>query len=81
MYIANARAVAGSFGAAPLLLLDEVAAHLDAGRRAALYASVSALGAQSWMTGTEPHLFSEWQGDVTRLRVSETGGLSQIEVE
>ena len=43
---------------APLLLLDEIAAHLDAERRAALFDEVVALGAQSWMTGTDAELFA-----------------------
>ena len=44
-------------GLAPLLLLDEIAAHLDAVRRAALFEEISALGAQAWMTGTDLSLF------------------------
>jgi DNA replication and repair protein RecF len=55
--LANARALAQDFGAAPILLLDEVGAHLDAERRAALYDEICALGAQAWMTGTGPELF------------------------
>ncbi|MCE8472196.1 DNA replication and repair protein RecF, partial [Rhodovulum sulfidophilum] len=51
LILANARALAQDFGAPPLLLLDEVAAHLDAGRRAALYDEISALKAQAFMTG------------------------------
>ncbi len=59
LVLANARALAADIGAAPILLLDEVAAHLDPGRRGALYAEVLALGAQAWMTGTEASLFAE----------------------
>ena len=59
LILANARALAEDFGAPPVLLLDEVAAHLDAGRRAALYEELLALGAQAWMTGTGPELFAE----------------------
>ena len=44
-------------GMAPLLLLDEIAAHLDVVRRAALFEEISALGAQAWMTGTDLSLF------------------------
>jgi len=44
-------------GHAPLLLLDEIAAHLDAIRRAALFEEILALGAQAWMTGTDLSLF------------------------
>jgi DNA replication and repair protein RecF len=44
-------------GLAPLLLLDEIAAHLDVRRRAALFEELLALGAQAWMTGTDLSLF------------------------
>ena len=44
-------------GAPPIILLDEVAAHLDEDRRAALFDEVCALGAQAWMTGAEARLF------------------------
>jgi len=44
-------------GHAPLLLLDEIAAHLDARRRKALFAEIHALSAQAWMTGTDLSLF------------------------
>lgn len=44
-------------GLAPLLLLDEIAAHLDARRRTALFEEILALGAQAWMTGTDLSLF------------------------
>jgi DNA replication and repair protein RecF len=43
--------------APPILLLDEVAAHLDPFRRAALFERLAATGAQVWMTGTEAALF------------------------
>ena len=55
--LAHARLVALSRGRPPLLLLDEIAAHLDAERRAALFDEVVALGVQSWMTGTDAELF------------------------
>lgn len=44
-------------GASPLLLLDEVAAHLDEARRSALFHNLREMGIQAWMTGTEPALF------------------------
>lgn len=53
-----ARLVADRDGAVPLLLLDEVAAHLDEGRRSLLYAELLALGGQHFMTGTEAGLFA-----------------------
>ncbi|WP_322097118.1 DNA replication/repair protein RecF [Pelagibius sp. Alg239-R121] len=57
MVLAHARLVALDRGAPPLLLLDEVAAHLDEVRRAALYDEILALGAQAWLTGTEASVF------------------------
>jgi DNA replication and repair protein RecF len=77
LVLANARAVAEVFGAPPVLLLDEVAAHLDGDRRAALYRAVAGLGAQAWMTGTDPELFAGLE-DATRLRVEEEGGESKV---
>ncbi len=78
LILANARALAADTGAPPLLLLDEVAAHLDAGRRAALYAEIGALGAQAWMTGTGPELFEELGDGAQRLEVTEDAGLSVV---
>ncbi len=78
LILANARALAGDFGAPPIVLLDEVAAHLDADRRAALYAEICALGAQAWMTGTEVELFEALGGAGEYLEVSESGGLSEV---
>jgi len=78
LILANARALAADFGAPPLLLLDEVAAHLDAGRRAALYDEIIALGAQAWMTGTEDGLFEAMGTRAQRLLVTEEGGLSAV---
>ena len=73
LILANARALAAQIGAAPVLLLDEVAAHLDAARRAALYDEICALGAQAWMTGTGPELFADL-GDRARLLEIGSGG-------
>ncbi|WP_137702612.1 DNA replication/repair protein RecF [Marimonas lutisalis] len=77
LILANARALAQEFGAPPLLLLDEVAAHLDAERRAALYDEICALGAQAWMTGTGPELFEELGNRAQRLEVTEENGISE----
>ena len=46
----------------PLLLLDEVAAHLDAGRRAALYDGIGRAGGQAWLTGTDSAIFAPLTG-------------------
>lgn len=78
LVLANARALAEDFGAPPILLLDEVAAHLDADRRAALYDEIVALGAQAWMTGTGAEYF-ETLGE--RAQVLEIrGGASGSEI-
>ncbi|WP_454885685.1 DNA replication/repair protein RecF [Sphingomonas oryzagri] len=55
--LAHADLVAERAGRPPLLLLDEVAAHLDPVRRTALFDRLAATGGQVWMTGTEPALF------------------------
>jgi DNA replication and repair protein RecF len=56
--LADARELARArSGMAPILLLDEIAAHLDAVRRAALFEEITALSAQAWMTGTDLSLF------------------------
>ncbi len=68
--LANARALAADTGSPPILLLDEIAAHLDAERRQALYGEIVGLGAQAWMTGTGPELFDGLEG-ARRLAVSE----------
>jgi len=77
LILATARALAAE-GARPVLLLDEVAAHLDAARRAALYDEVVALGAQALMTGTGPELFAALGERGDRLEVTEAGGLSAV---
>ncbi len=55
--LAHSRLMAAERGAPPILLLDEVAAHLDENRRAALYDILLTLGGQVWMTGTDAVLF------------------------
>lgn len=58
LILAHAALVSAQRQASPILLLDEVAAHLDPSRRAALFALLAETGAQVWMTGTEPELFN-----------------------
>ncbi len=60
-------------GLAPILLLDEVTAHLDEHRRAALFAELLHLGSQAWMTGTDRAAFSALGGKATMLEVTEGG--------
>ena len=72
MVLAHARVIQGSFdGCPPVLLLDEIAAHLDEGRRRALFDELSGLGAQVWMTGTDAALFDELGGRADRYRVGD----------
>lgn len=58
LVLAHASLVAEMTGITPLLLLDEVVAHLDPGRRTALFDELSRLGAQVWMTGADPAAFA-----------------------
>ncbi|WP_455269445.1 DNA replication/repair protein RecF [Rhizobium herbae] len=58
LILAHARLVGNMTGHAPVLLLDEIAAHLDEGRRAALFDLVDDLGGQAFMTGTDQSMFS-----------------------
>ncbi|KWT70923.1 DNA replication/repair protein RecF [Hyphomicrobium sulfonivorans] len=67
LVLAHAELVARRRDAAPILLLDEVTAHLDADRRAALFAEILRLGVQAWMTGTDEQAFS-WLTDRARFR-------------
>ncbi|EQB33328.1 DNA replication/repair protein RecF [Sphingobium ummariense] len=69
--LAHAALVAVERGQPPVLLLDEIAAHLDPSRRVALFERLAATGGQVWMTGTEDQLFKEL-GAATRWKV--TGG-------
>jgi len=73
LILANARALRDDFGAPPILLLDEVTAHLDSDRRAALFNELHALGAQAWLTGTGPELFAELGHRATLLSVQDDG--------
>ena len=79
LILANARALAAE---RPVLLLDEVAAHLDADRRAALYDEICALPAQSLLTGTGRELFTAFGPRARYLRVTlQQGGSSADEVD
>ena len=60
--LSHARLVAELSGTPPILLLDEIAAHLDAGRRAALFEILDDLNCQTFMTGTDAALFSSLEG-------------------
>jgi len=58
-------------GAAPVLLLDEITAHLDVLRRAALFDEIVALGGQVWMSGTDPEAFAALENRAQFYRVAD----------
>jgi DNA replication and repair protein RecF len=70
LILAQARHVAEARGMAPLLLLDEIAAHLDSIRRAALYNELEKLSAQAWLTGTDPEMFATLHGRAAFVEVT-----------
>ena len=78
LILSNARALAADLGTAPILLLDEVAAHLDSARRAALYDELCTLGAQAILTGTGPELFDSLGPRAQSFAVADDDGLSRI---
>ncbi|HEY8564818.1 MAG TPA: DNA replication/repair protein RecF [Beijerinckiaceae bacterium] len=59
LVLAHARLVTAMSGLSPLILLDEVAAHLDPRRRGALFSALETIGGQVWMTGADAALFAE----------------------
>ncbi len=70
LVLAHARLIAAMTGFAPVLLLDEVVAHLDPARRAALHVELAQLGAQAWMTGADPALFAEIKDAAAMVEVN-----------
>ena len=70
LVLAHARLVAAMSGLSPLVLLDEVAAHLDPRRRRALFEALEGLAGQVWMTGADPALFAELGSRADHLRVT-----------
>lgn len=68
--LAHSDLVARRRGERPILLLDEVAAHLDPVRRGALYERLAGQGGQVWLTGTEAALFADMPGPVMQFRVA-----------
>lgn len=80
LVLAHARAVAAGRGTPPLVLLDEVAAHLDPGRRAALYDEICALKVQAFLTGTEIGLFDTLGARAQGFHVAATGDVFEMEV-
>jgi len=77
LVLAQAGAVASAVGAWPVLLLDEVAAHLDSGRRQALFETLQSMGVQAWMTGTDESLF-EGLGKAAQFFHVEAGTIAPL---
>jgi DNA replication and repair protein RecF len=75
--LTHAEMVAAMRGQSPLILLDEVAAHLDPLRRTALFERLAAIGSQVWMTGTEASLFSGIGGNSAQF-IEVTNGELQM---
>ena len=71
LVLAHARLVAKMTRITPILLLDEVAAHLDPDRRTALYSALNDLNTQCWMTGTDPMLFEALGAHAQTIYVTE----------
>src|SRR5690242_9028782 len=69
LVLAHARLLTEMTGAAPVLLLDEVLAHLDPTRRSALHGEVTDLAAQAWMTAADAALFREIESDAAVIEV------------
>ena len=69
LVLAHARLLSEMVGTAPVLLLDEVLAHLDPARRVALHRELAELGAQAWMTGADPALFREIESPAAVVEV------------
>jgi len=70
LILAKAELIKELEGVSPLVLLDEVAAHLDQARRAALFGEILSLGAQAWMTGTDRELFAPMAQDAQIFAVN-----------
>jgi DNA replication and repair protein RecF len=70
LVLAHAHLVAASSGIAPIVLLDEIAAHFDPRRRAALFDELAAIGGQVWMTGADDAAFTELAHRAQILRVT-----------
>jgi len=69
--LAQARLLASRRGSAPIMLLDEVAAHLDGERRAALFREILDLNTQAWLSGTDAALFAGLRHDAQFFAVAD----------
>jgi DNA replication and repair protein RecF len=74
--LAHARLVAEMSGIIPIALLDEIAAHFDPRRRAALFDALNRLGGQVFLTGADPAAFAHLEGRAETFEVSAEAGVS-----
>ncbi len=77
LVLAQARLVKAMSGIAPLVLLDEIAAHFDPARRTALYERLGGLGGQVWLSGADPSTFAGLEGRAQMLKVT-PGAISAL---
>jgi DNA replication and repair protein RecF len=77
LVLANADLIRELTGNAPILLLDEVMAHLDPARRAALFDHLERLGSQIWMSGADPAAFNDFAARAQVITIA-AGKISQI---
>lgn len=78
LVLANARALAGETGSWPIILLDEVGAHLDEGRRQDLFRELGKMDSHVWITGTEAGLFDGLEENAQCFEVRRSGGESVV---
>jgi len=71
LVLAHAKLLSADRGTVPLLLLDEVAAHLDEDKRGALFSAIRSFGAQAWMTGTDAAMFAPLRGVAQGFQVAD----------
>ena len=69
--LAQAKAGATWHKIVPVLLLDEIVSHLDLARRNALFAELTSISAQAWLTGTDAELFAGIDGEIIRVKAGE----------
>ena len=78
LILAHAQVITAVSGLTPILLLDEIVAHLDADRRAALFNRIDALNVQAWLTGTDQLLFEDLHQRAQYFQVSD-GGVAPLQ--
>lgn len=78
LILANTQALIDDCGVTPILLLDEITAHLDDRRREELFGEINAMKTQAWMTGTGQERFESFANQALRLKLNEENGVSRL---